>query len=582
MNRFVVFTILPLLAYPQYDDIGIDNELDDPDETQYVEQLMERIFEPFSIETADSTALGKHGYSQESVELILGWQESGENLTSLKKRIQGNDLILLKKDIKQGSQKTQIQMRQRLQYSPSLKGWRILNKGHLRGSRGSISLLSEQDPGESNLTDHSIISLSSQSLPWCDYLILGDFQVKWGGGLNLRQQGSRLSLNPGSLLQRGLSTIRPHYSSREIDYFRGIASCFSFAAIKGTAFISNRSIEGSMHGGEFKVDGDGIHPTGKNLVFRPSQHTGLALEMTTSGLHIYGSTIYNGPEQSKLAYEVGFSNELSASHRIQVFTNSLDVRNHRTMGTWAYFSPTLQVSLQYRHFVSSGALTQGSISTLLGASASNEKGISVRTQLRPRQKLQFRYGLDTGLSASAHSAADYRMIRQHKFQVSQTLDAGFLQLDYSQKKEVPVLMGDVWSGHFLKHTLTKGAFCFGHFFSTHLKYLVNLKTAFSQKESSFLVQQRLSLECGVWQVALGYVRFSIPNNTLRLSVYEPSVSESFGFYTAYDDGDRWSLYVKQQLAHWFQLEFKLTQTHSFDTPELPKQLGLSLQMSVVL
>lgn len=69
---------------------------------------------------------------------------------------------------------------------------------------------------------------------------------------------------------------------------------------------------------------------------------------------------------------------------------------------------------------------------------------------------------------------------------------------------------------------------------------------------------------------------------MRLSVYETSVAESFGFYTAFDDGDRWFLYLKQGVVNWFHIELKLVQTRSFEFPVSPKQLALSLQMSIVL
>jgi len=69
---------------------------------------------------------------------------------------------------------------------------------------------------------------------------------------------------------------------------------------------------------------------------------------------------------------------------------------------------------------------------------------------------------------------------------------------------------------------------------------------------------------------------------MRLSIYETSVAESFSFYTAFDDGDRWFLYLKQQTLNWFDMEMKLVQTRSFDAPVVHKQLAISLQMSVVL
>ena len=582
MRQIIAFLILPLIAYPQYHGILEENELDDPDETQYLEQLLTTIFQPFLIETADTNSLVEHGYSPEAIETILNWQGSGGSLTSLRRKIHGSDLILLKNDIKQESQQTQIQLRQRLQYSHSLDGWRVLNKGRLWNRWGSVTILSEQDPGERDLTDHSIITLSSQSIPRLDNVILGDFHVNWGSGLILNQQGSRPSLHPGSLLRTRQSTIRPHYSSREIDYFRGIASSFSFREIHGAAFISSRIVEGTMHGSQFTIDGDGIHPAGRIYDYRRANDIGLALETVSTGFQVYGSTIYNPNMQAGLAYELGLSSELGCSQKIQFYTNSLDFKNHRVIGTWAYLTSELHVSLQYRHFISDEVLAPGAISTLLGTSASNEEGLSVRVQLRPWHKLQIRYALDSGYPIELQSAHDYRSIQQHKFQVLQKLNKGVVQIDFSQKKERPVLEGDIWAGQFSSRTLTKGALSLTHIFSPHFEYRLNIKSAFHQTESAFLIQQRLSCEKGSWKWSLGYVRFSIPDYTMRLSVYETSVAESFGFYTAFDDGDRWFLYLKQGVVNWFHIELKLVQTRSFEFPVSPKQLALSLQMSIVL
>ena len=448
MRLIVLLLIFTLYGYPQVDDHMANDELDDPDETQYLDQLLTTLFQPFSIETADTISLVEHGYSREVIEIIHEWQKGDETLKSLQRRVHGKDLILLKKDIKMDSQQTQIHFRQRLQYSPSLKGWRILNKGRIWNKWGSVNVLTEQDPGEDKLTAHSVFTLSSHSIPWLDHVILGDFHVNWGGGLILNQQGSRPSLNPRSLLRTKQSTIRPHYSSREIDYFKGIAGSFSYSKIHGVAFVSSRIQKGLSSRNQFREDADGIHPTGKVLESKRKNDIGLALEALSSRTQFYASAIYNPEIKSGLAYELGLSKKLDHSQRIQVYTNSLDSKNHRMTLTWAYFTPALYVTLQYRHYITDEVLAPGFISTLLGTSASNEKGLSARLQMRPTRKLQIRYALETGNSVEFQTADDYRTIQQHKFQVIQKLDEGFLQFDYSRKLERPVLEGDIWGGQF--------------------------------------------------------------------------------------------------------------------------------------
>ena len=578
----MVFLIIISGGYAQMDTNLGNDELGDPDETQYLDQLLNTLFQPFQLDTADTTSLMEHGYSREAVETINTLQKGNETHKSLKRRVHGKDLALLNKDIKTDSQQTQIHLRQRLQYSPSLEGWRILNKGRIWNKWGSVNILTEQDPGENQLTDHSILTLSSHSIPGIDHLIFGDFHVNWGGGLILNQQGSRPSLNPRSLLHARQSNIRPHYSSREIDYFQGVAGSFSYNKIQGAVFASSRTLKGLYNGTQFREDADGIHPVGKSFDSKRVNDLGLALETLISKVQLFAAIIYHPQAKAGLAYELGISRELANSQKIQIHTNSLDLNDHRMTAAWAYLTPQLQVSLQYRHFITDEVLTPGFISTLLGTSASNEKGISARAQIRLASKLQIRYALDTGNSVELQSVDDYRTILQHKFQVIRKLDEGVFQLDYSRKLEQPVLEEDIWEGQYSSHKLTRFAISLVQNFSPDLKYRVNLKSAFSGNESALLVQQRVLGEQGSWKWTIGYVRFSIPDYTMRLSVYETSVAESFSFYTAFDDGDRWFFYLKQQTLNWIEMEMKLVQTCSFEDPNKPKQLAISLQMSVVL
>lgn len=303
------------------------------------------------------------------------------------------------------------------------------------------------------------------SIPWFDHLILGGFHVNWGGGLILNQQGSRPSLNPRSLLRTKQSTIRPHYSSRETDYFQGAAGSFSLSKFHGAFFVSSRIMEGLWTGNQFREDADGIHPSGKILESRRANDYGLALEALLSGTQLYASTIYTPEAKSGLSYELGFSQELAHSQKIQVYTNSFDYANHRMTVAWAYFTSPLRVSLQYRHFITDEVLAPGFTSTLLGTSASNEKGISVRAQVRPTGKLQIRYALDTGNSVELQTVDDYRTIQQHKLQVIQKLIQGVFQFDYSRKNEHPIMVGDIWLGQFSTYKISRCAVSLVHNFS---------------------------------------------------------------------------------------------------------------------
>ena len=585
MRVTILILLCSLHAFPQT-GIDLGNEaLDDPDENQYLEQLLATLFQRVILETADSSVLEARGYSQQAIALILNWQQQKGRKGSrnwLSKQFEDEDLMLLTQDLKNEAESTQIQLRQRIQYSPGLAGWRILNKGRLWNQWGSVNILTEQDPGESQLTDHSIVTVNSFSVPHFDNIILGDFHVKWGGGLILNQQGTRLSLNPKSLLHKNLLAMRPHYSSRETDYYQGLATCFSIKNIQGAAFFSDREMKGLGIRHEFKEDADGIHPAGKWFDTNRTKSLGLALKTHVLKIQLYGSALFNPAVNPGLVYELGFSRSLSVSHQIQVFTNSLSVRAHRLLLAWSYSTKPLNLSAQYRRYHTDSLSPSGSLSTLLGSSALNEEGFSVRAQIKPTKKVQIRYALETGNSVELQSYCNYRTIQHHKVQFVRKLNGGVCQIDFSRKREQALWEGDIWNGHITQRTISKGAVSLLHHFSSDLKYRVNLKSAYMGKASALLVQQRIYGSRGNWKWTLGYVRYAVPDYTLRLSIYETSVAESFSFYTCYDDGDRWFLYVKQQAREWFNLELRLVQTHSFDDLIAPKQLALSFQMSVVL
>ncbi|MCF7921531.1 MAG: hypothetical protein K9M55_02405 [Candidatus Marinimicrobia bacterium] len=585
MKLALFFLLFIQVAFPQSKiDLGSD-ALDDPDENQYMEQLLTSIFQRINIETADSTALKDRGYSQQGIESILSWQNQEGRKGStrwLAKQLHDEDLVLMEHDLTTASSLTQCQFRQRLQYSPSLDGWRLLHKGRLWNRWGSVNILTEQDPGESQLTDHSIFTLNIDALHGFQNIILGDFHVNWGGGLILNQQGSRASLNPGSLMRKSVLTIRPHYSSRESDYFHGLASQFSFMNMRGAAFLSSRKEIGLMQDGEFREDADGIHPIGKTFQIYRSKTLGLAMERYGSGFQLYGSALYHPQERSGIDYELGFLKAFNDSHHIQVFTNGLDLNDSRILLTWTYSTKPVILSLQYRRYCSDSESSSGAMPTLLGSSAKNEGGLSFRAQIRPGKTMRIRYALETGSSVKVNSCFDYRSIQHHKIQFTRKLNHGECQLDFSRRREQPIIQGDVWNAHFTQAEIYKEALSLLHQFSPNLIYRINLKAALDGHETAWLVQQRFSGKHGLWKWTIGYTRYGVPDYVLRLSIYETSVAESFSFYTCYDDGDRCFLYLKQQTQNWFDLELKLDQTRSFDPLMPSKQLALSFQMSVVL
>ncbi|MCF6238324.1 MAG: hypothetical protein L3J79_05865, partial [Candidatus Marinimicrobia bacterium] len=181
------------------------DELAEPDEQDFTNSLLRQIFDPTDIETADSVRLQNLGFSLEAIRSILHWQQSGQTKGGYKrfqKTLSEADQQLLGGTIRGSQAAPEIIFRQKLQYSGSLGGWRLLQKGRIQSIWGNLVFLAEQDPGEARLTDHVIFTLSCQRVPYLEKLVLGDFHLTWGSGLLLKQSGSRLGLTPTSLVKR--------------------------------------------------------------------------------------------------------------------------------------------------------------------------------------------------------------------------------------------------------------------------------------------------------------------------------------------------------------------------------------------
>jgi len=83
------------------------------------------------------------------------------------------------------------------------------------------------------------------------------------------------------------------------------------------------------------------------------------------------------------------------------------------------------------------------------------------------------------------------------------------------------------------------------------------------------------------RIIVGLVRYIVPEADLRLSIYESNVVESFSFFTAFNDGQRWFIYFSNHFNEQARMEFRLSQTTRYESPNYSKQLDFSFQLSVV-
>ncbi|NQV14522.1 hypothetical protein HQ531_03615 [bacterium] len=567
-------------------ETGLDqDEMSDPDEQNYINGILAALFYPLNLELADTMQLVSRGFSQSAIDILLQWQREGGNTKQferLQKQLRSEDLKLLEGTLQSRQNQSSVLFRQRMQYSASLEGWRILHKGRIQNEIGSLVFLMEQDPGEKNLTDHSVFTLSSDRIPRVGSLLVGDFHITWGGGLLLNQQRGRSGLTPSSLQKNFKLALTPHYSTRETNYFHGVAAKWQNNLMQGVAFISNRWALGHYNQENFSEDSDGIHPAGKLYDSKSLDAVGMAGIIKFSKIQLYLASLQNGHLQQDLGVELGVQFELNPRHQFQVFVDSPNYYKAKSLANWRYKTRAFEFAVQHRYYRSLLVQSEGSVLALLGSNAESEKGLSVRLLVRPRKYIIMLYSLDVGTSAQLRSLSDTRQVIWHKAQFRYRIPQREWQLDLNVKDDGPQIPDDIWEDEIQHLQIAKFAVSLSEKLTPALRYRLNIKTAIQKEEQSILIQQRILINYHNSNAAIGYSRYSIPSYLLRLSTYESGLAESFNFFTAYDDGQHWFIYLKYVKNELIELEFRVAQMQGFQFPGLSKQLEYGFQLSVVL
>ena len=584
VRTLVILTLCFGLLNAQSGDGLAQAEIEDPDEQTSINTMLRNIFHPLNIELADSSKLRKAGFSMDGIQEILIWQSSGATMNAykrLKKKLKRPDAKLLSGTFYSKDRTTKLILRQRLQYSASLDGWRLLSKGRFHIPGMDFIFLIEQDPGESQINDHTVLAVSSDRVPGLDRLTIGDFHIAWGSGLLLNQSSSRLGYSPGSLVRRPRLNITPHYSTRETDYYRGIAAEWKIKKTQWVAFASGRRQLGTWDDGVFNEDLDGIHPSGKIFELRTQQLLGLAGTYENHGVLLYMASLMDVSHAMHTNYELGLQWEVSHTQRIQLFSDDPNVLLGRSLAVWSYRMKMFQITAQYRHLPYPDPQNQASVPHLLGTTALSEEGLSVRLQVRPGKRMVLRYSLDMGESMNPSQLSDFQQAVQQKAQVQLKGGDRVWQFDWGVKRTGPEIPDDVWQATDPQTQITRLAGSLVQNFNHAFQYRLNLKVAANASSRSTLIQQRFFWVTDELRIIVGLVRYIVPEADLRLSIYESNVVESFSFFTAFNDGQRWFIYFSNHFNEQARMEFRLSQTTRYESPNYSKQLDFSFQLSVV-
>ncbi|MCF7905046.1 MAG: hypothetical protein K9M49_07815 [Candidatus Marinimicrobia bacterium] len=467
-------------------------------------------------------------------------------------------------------------LRQRIQYSPSLQGWRMMNKGWVKGDFLDVTFVLEQDPGEKRSNDHAAFSVATDRLQGIDQVLLGNFVVRAGSGMLFSPGYSRLSILPGSLTTRLRPRATAHYSTRENGYLQGIAASWQRDGMDIVAYGSGRQLLGRWRESGFAEDLTGIHPVSKSYATKLHREFGLLMLYYDQGTFYYvGSKITKGMEM-ELGYQWEHDNQ-----KIQLFI-VLGAGYKRLVADWAVRMELLRVSIQLRHYEENDRGTSAPL-RLISQNGSGETAYALRIQTNPRKFLRLHFSLDGGLPSYINSLVDLQHIQQFSLMAILKARERKLQVQLSSKKRYPMYPDDLWSGSRIDWKVNKLSLSYSHQLHQSLRYRANIKVAQSGHQRSALLQQRLQWSpVRSYRINLGYSRYLVPDSRLNLTTYETGLIESYSFFSAYGDGQRWYLLVRCEPFRSSIIEFRVAQTQKFQETFTSIPPAFGFQLSIVL
>lgn len=467
-------------------------------------------------------------------------------------------------------------IRQRLQYSPGLAGWRLLNKGWVNTSAVDMTFLVEQDPGEQRGTDHTVFSLKFDDFQGLDQLIIGNFRVRNIASILSDRVSPRSGTHPSGLIQKSQLQARPHYSSREYAYYEGAVGVWSKSNLKILGYASARDQLGRWKDGRFIEESSGIHLPGNTLIRK--QHTSWGL-ITRYHLDQLSITLGSRNEVDQ-SLELGLQWERGV-HLLQVISR-VNQGSYQGILAGSFRMERLWFSYQMRSFHSRSVVDRSPVRTL-SKELKHERALSLRILARPMDKIRLQLALDGAIPFNAESFPQLQSIFSFKMICMIRLVHREVQLQYARRTTRDDYPSEYWWGAVDSEDIMRAAIGYLHELREDFSYRLNGKIAALDQFRSFLIQQRFrwSMEDS-WRVDLGYVRFSVPHYRLNHSIYETGLLESYNFFTAYGDGQRWFLCIRYAGRERSTVEFRVARTESFLPVQSKLKLELGFQLSIVL
>lgn len=471
------------------------------------------------------------------------------------------------------------------------QGLALKNDWRYQGKSKNVDwgALTEKDAGENFFDFNSAYLHLSPNTKW--EVLLGDYEVRMGQGLLIRQGLSMGKSSEVMNIRKGGPILRPHRSVTEYGYLRGVAAQYHYGNWNLSTFTSYNKIDANIVD---TVDGeliassylqDGLHRTENDLADKnrlTEQLVGTQwqfqkgnFQWEIAGLY---ATIEGGMEQPTAAYEL-FDNQNSEQWGLST-AYSYTWKNAYFFGEWAktnqswaylngmllYLAPKLSFSALHRNYPKEFDFRYAqafSENTKLG----NEKGLYLGMEFQPFYKWRLKAYADYyefpwlkfGVDAPS-SGRDYlchleyypskkwnmyfRWKREDK-QGNEVDEFGLNDLIWNKKQswrwQVQYSVGD-------------------------FKFKNRVEWSQYNESNGYLLLQDVRYKPleSKWSATMRYALFETADYDSRIYAYEPDVLYAFSVPAHYGSGQRYLLVFKYRFYRKLSAWIRLSETTYFD------------------
>ena len=439
-------------------------------------------------------------------------------------------------------------------------------------------LLSEKDAGE-NLWDFN--SLFLQYTDQKTHFIIGDYQLSLGQGL-LHHQGFSFGKSSNVLgTFKNNKTIRPHTSSRESHFMRGIALSKQFEKLKVWSWYSYLSLDASLNHDTQLINtiyDSGLHRTTTEIANRNRLHqhsAGAKIKFTTNNFrssfysiaNFWNKNIELGLDTLEKHWGIGY--DYSITIKNTHFFGELSYLNHSMAllsGLRIQLDSRLAFSSIYRNYFWNYYALE-SIAFGEQSNVRNEQGFYAAMQMDINSSWKwscyadfFRYPKPSYYSYSPLIGRDYLVQINHNINKSFN---SYLRFQW-ENKTIETNQG-VGLAQIENQAQLKIQFQSKYNISN---YIFKNRIVWNrvEKENGYLFLQDLAYKPfdSKWSFTLRYVLFDTPSYSSRIYAYEPDVLYSFSVPLHYGEGQRYVALISYKMKSRVTVNFKYAQSQFFD------------------